>query len=793
MKSARLDCPRRALIEGEELTGFERLKHNIPFAMQTAPRFVLWRYEQSKTGKQTKVPYSDVGKRAATNKPHTWDTFNGALYKLAGTGKYFSGIGFVLGNGITGIDLDHVIQEDGTLMSEAAEIVNMLPGYVERSPSGTGLHILIRGALPAPGERDKLRFGVFEFYDDTSPRYLTLTGDVWEDRKQLNEDDATEAIAAAYHRARVLNVEKIERERDEKNWLTQAQREQREREKEQQKEQQKEQKQKEKKEKEEQKRKEKKEKEEQKERKREEKKVLALSDYYDDDSFIERIKRSKQGDNFSRLFDGGWKASGKKSQSEAVAALLITLAWWTNKDHERIDRIFRKSVLYDPQKWNRKQSGETLGSIEIRNACKVCQGHYDPLKPKQELKRNLLIEFKDFTDTGNPKATLANLEALLSYSGVKIHYDETKKISCAEFADGRHLGFSMDNQDEAILAEVMSMCELEDMPVSHLDQYLCNVADKNRRNPAREWITSKPWDKVDRLLPLCDTLTTTNEFPDDLKEIIVTKWLLSAVAAAVHDPRVTQFSTRGVLVLQGPQGIGKTRWLRRLAPQPWVRDGAVLDPTNKDNLMSALSYWIVELGELESTLAKDIGRLKAFLTNETDQLRVPFARRMSKYTRRTVFAASVNKAEFLIDKTGNDRFWVIPVIAICYDHNIDMQQVFAQLYEKWEGGAQWWLTRAEAMRLTASNTRFEEIDEMQELLMSCIDWSNYARDLELNCVDMMTATEVLLHRCKIQSIPTKKQANDCAHALRKITGRNSELSRENKVKGRRWPIPRGRN
>jgi hypothetical protein len=270
---------------------------------------------------------------------------------------YFNGIGFVLGEGITGIDLDHVINEDGILDAKAEEIVAALPGYVERSPSGEGLHILVKGSLPAPGERALLKFGNvlgfaptnpdpkrqpgIEFYDETSSRYLTVTGDAWKSRLTLNMEDESKAIAAIYWRAQKAH-EEIKEAQDAAKAAEKAAKQVKGTE----------------------------------ERPATKTKKKASFDYDDDDALLRRIEESKQGKKFCGLFHQG--QGGYPSSSEAVAALLLIFAWWTRKDETRMDRLFRRSALYNQEKWERPQNGETLGSIEIRNACETCEGEYNP-------------------------------------------------------------------------------------------------------------------------------------------------------------------------------------------------------------------------------------------------------------------------------------------------------------------------------------------------------------------------------------------------------------------------------
>ena len=67
------------------------------------------------------------------------------------------------------------------------------------------------------------------------------------------------------------------------------------------------------------------------------------------------------------------------------------------------------------------------------------------------------------------------------------------------------------------------------------------------------------------------------------------------------------------------------------------------------------------------------------LTTDFDRVRRPYDRRESEYPRRTVFIATVNGMNFLSDPTGNTRWWTIAVDDLNFRHDIDMQQLFAQL------------------------------------------------------------------------------------------------------------------
>jgi primase-polymerase (primpol)-like protein len=143
----------------------------IPEELRRRVQFVVYKLEE-RNGKITKVPYiaGGVG-RASSTDSETWRSFEEAVQALR-TGRY-DGIGFVFSSGdpYAGVDLDGCRDpETGELEEWAAQIVQNLGGYSEASPSGTGVHIIVRGKAP------NKKCGKVEAY--SSERYFTMTGRV---------------------------------------------------------------------------------------------------------------------------------------------------------------------------------------------------------------------------------------------------------------------------------------------------------------------------------------------------------------------------------------------------------------------------------------------------------------------------------------------------------------------------------------------------------------------------------------------------------------------------------------
>jgi putative DNA primase/helicase len=396
-----------------------------------------------------------------------------------------------------------------------------------------------------------------------------------------------------------------------------------------------------------------------------------------------------------------------------------------------------------------------------------------PLVPSSKAKPTLLrLDTDEFPDppTGNggPPATMENTKHLLTKHRITARYNVIKKRP--EILIPNHAG-STENAPNTSVTKIQSLAARHGMPIGPIPAQLDAIADENPYNPVAEWIHSQPWDGEDRVPAFCATVTTEEEFSEELKITLMHKWALSAAAAALLP---SGFHARGVLVFQGKQGLGKSSWCRNLVPDSALREEVIkldhhLDGSNKDSQIGAITHWIVEIGELDGSFRKDIARLKGFLTNDRDKIRRPYDRSEAEYQRRTVFTATVNQRDFLVDPTGNSRWWTLPCVAIDYRHTIDMQQLFAQLAEEINGGAIWWLTAAEEEELEANNSKHRSYSLVVDRLEAVLDHSPSSSAKPV----AMTASELL----EVAGLdrPTNPQAKECAAYLRERFGKSKRI------------------
>jgi primase-polymerase (primpol)-like protein len=139
----------------------------------------------------SKVPIQTNGRNASSTNPATWTDYDTADQSTLG-----AGLGFVLnGDGIICIDLDHCFNELGVLHFWALHFLNRLPNtFIERSPSGDGLHVWGRCNLPFGGRRIAIEGGSVEVYGNA--RYLTMTGNAFNPSRRLA--DLTKSLTTIF-------------------------------------------------------------------------------------------------------------------------------------------------------------------------------------------------------------------------------------------------------------------------------------------------------------------------------------------------------------------------------------------------------------------------------------------------------------------------------------------------------------------------------------------------------------------------------------------------------------------
>jgi putative DNA primase/helicase len=290
----------------------------IPAPLRERPQWVCWKYI-TRGGKQTKCPINPRGGgRADSTDPSTWASFDEAVAAWRGNVRY-AGVGFVFAadDPFAGIDLDGCIDDGGTIVPSAREIIDSLDSYTEISPSGRGVKVFIAGRKPEGlGCRSKAipGFKETEVYD--RERFFTVTTHHLPGAPLTIEERQPQLEALCQRlwpkkRSPHLNGT-----------------------------------------------------------------VASIGFDGDDEALIERAGAAKNGGRFKALWAGDTSQHGG-DHSAADQALSNLLAFWTGKDAARMDRLFRRSGLFR-EKWDERRGDRTYGQMTIDCAIADCTETYSP-------------------------------------------------------------------------------------------------------------------------------------------------------------------------------------------------------------------------------------------------------------------------------------------------------------------------------------------------------------------------------------------------------------------------------
>lgn len=228
---------------------------------------------------------------------------------------------------------------------------------------------------------------------------------------------------------------------------------------------------------------------------------------------------------------------------------------------------------------------------------------------------------------------------------------------------------------------------------THCNQIITHLAQEYKLNPLRMHYKSFVWDGTKRIDTwLIDFMGTKDTA---YTRAIGRKWLISVVARAI-DPGC---QADHMLILEGMQGIGKSRALRMLGGQFYTEHSKSMTGgpnAQRDLVHVIMGKSIVEMSELATIKKADIESLKAMLTTTVDDVRLSYERDARSYPRTCVFAGTTNEVgqAYIADVSGARRFW--PCVAgeagpVRTDAlGAVRDQLWAEAVEAYEDGEDWW-------------------------------------------------------------------------------------------------------
>ena len=289
------------------------IQENIPAELKSIPNWMCWCYELRRSSqgewKWTKPPIQTNSNYAQSNQPRTWTTFERVWeHFVHPVGIVPDGIGFRPTGTIVGIDLDHCRDPETGAIADWA----------------SGIRIFCHGKLP-PGRRKN---GNVEMYDESSPKYLTITGHHVVGTPLSLEQRQTEIEEV---HAEHLGVQGDKPEHERESVAVEPVRPP---------------------------------------------ETRSLPTWVTVEEIIERASQAANGTKFLNLWRGKYEVEGFPSQSDADASLCAILVFWTGPDPVMLDACFRESGLYRA-KWNEQRGTLTYGQRTIEYALSRVSEYFD--------------------------------------------------------------------------------------------------------------------------------------------------------------------------------------------------------------------------------------------------------------------------------------------------------------------------------------------------------------------------------------------------------------------------------
>lgn len=248
------------------------------------------------------------------------------------------------------------------------------------------------------------------------------------------------------------------------------------------------------------------------------------------------------------------------------------------------------------------------------------------------------------------------------------------------------------------------------------------VAAERAYHPILEYLDALPaWDEVPRIETL---LIDYFGAEDSAYTRAVIRKTMAAAVARIYRPG-TKFDS--VLILNGPQGIGKSTFFAKLAGD-WFSDSLTLtDMKDKSGAEKLQGYWILELSELNGMKKADVETVKSFISRADDKYRASYGVNVESHPRQSIIVGSTNaESGFLRDITGNRRFWPVRITGESSKHPWDIdsetvQQIWAEALVTYKAGEVLYLRGEEATAAVSEQAAAMESDDREGIIRNYLD------------------------------------------------------------------------
>jgi len=263
------------------------------------------------------------------------------------------------------------------------------------------------------------------------------------------------------------------------------------------------------------------------------------------------------------------------------------------------------------------------------------------------------IIWPDRDQWGRPKATCRNARAAIRHMGLTCEHDRFHdKLIIGGQAIEQWAGELTDNTTHMLRVTIAQRYNLDPGNTNTFDAAVQECL-QDSFDPVADYLDGLTWDGVPRLRTWLATYMGAADTP---LNAAIGGLILIAAVRRVRQPGC-KFDQ--ILVLEGPEGRGKSSAIEILAGQENFSDQTILTADDKGQQEAISGVWLYEIADLAGMSKADTEKVKAFCSRTVDRARPAYGRTRQDKPRRCVFIATTNHATFLKSQTGNRRFWPV--------------------------------------------------------------------------------------------------------------------------------------
>lgn len=311
---------------------------------------------------------------------------------------------------------------------------------------------------------------------------------------------------------------------------------------------------------------------------------------------------------------------------------------------------------------------------------------------------------------GKPKKNESNVKKAMTRLGIAVRYDSFAERYEIQGLEGYGPQLNDHGLDELYL---MMAREYDLKPTKQdFDRIVMAAARRARFHPVKEYFERLVWDGNDRI---DEWLSTYAGAEDDAYTRGVGRIVLVAAVRRIYEPGC-KFDE--MMIWEGEQGTLKSTGVGTLCPNPeWLCESLSLSADEKAVIEQTTGKLIIEIGELSGYRKREIEHIKEFLSRCVDSARPAYGRMRVDRPRQFIFIGTTNETNYLMDDTGDRRFWPVRVA------NVDVDSLARDRDQLW-AEAVYYAKKGESIRLAVNlrqaareqqDKRAQE-DEWQEIV-----------------------------------------------------------------------------